>query len=567
MKQVGPSLLHVGSPRLWIVFVLYVVVRVIAALFLSISDCDETFNYWEPLHFILHGFGFQTWEYSPQFRLRSYAYLLIYAFFGKIFSFFASEGSKIGQFFFIRILVGVLDAISETCLYKSVSRKFGASTGFLFFLFSLLSPGMFISTSSILPSSFSLILFNFALSCWIDRKWQSAVSFIAIASLWGWPFVAVLGIPLAFHVLYVKGFGYFFKISLFLAIFNLIPLFIIDSYFYGKPTIAPLQLILYNVFPKEGKGSQLFGVEPWYYYVLNLLLNFNLLSLLAFVFLPVCSFIFRLKATTLLWNNKVQWIESLWYCSPLYLWSMIFLFQPHKEERFFFPVYSLICLSSAICFHSLLRMFNRIPQWLKNKRIFARFCWKKSKLSVENWFALCFLLLFLCLSLGRNIMLIRGYRAPLIIYRNFARREFHNDFKEYNFCIGKEWYRFMSHFFIPSRQIRVRWIPCGFDGILPQYFEESGIPKGTRNLPLHMNDKNRAVPEQFFYSLLSCDCFVDYESSSNPPHELTKDAYPVLSVPFLDSSRTPRYVRVFYIPFISNRAVYGRYVLYVLNNL
>jgi len=35
-----------------------------------------------------------------------------------------------------------------------------------------------------------------------------------------------------------------------------------------------------------------------------------------------------------------------------------------------------------------------------------------------------------------------------------------------------------------------------------------------------MNDENRAVPEQFFYSLLSCDCFVDYESSSNPPHEV-----------------------------------------------
>jgi len=41
-----------------------------------ISDCDETYNYWEPTHFLLFGKGFQTWEYSPKFALRSYLYIL-----------------------------------------------------------------------------------------------------------------------------------------------------------------------------------------------------------------------------------------------------------------------------------------------------------------------------------------------------------------------------------------------------------------------------------------------------------------------------------------------------------
>lgn len=27
-----------------------------------ITDCDETFNYWEPMHYMIHGFGLQTWE-------------------------------------------------------------------------------------------------------------------------------------------------------------------------------------------------------------------------------------------------------------------------------------------------------------------------------------------------------------------------------------------------------------------------------------------------------------------------------------------------------------------------
>ncbi|GJQ08299.1 hypothetical protein GpartN1_g90.t1 [Galdieria partita] len=564
------SLSH-WNPKALIVFLLYVVVRVIAAFYLSISDCDETFNYWEPLHFILYGFGFQTWEYSPEFRLRSYAYLLIYGSFGKLFSLFSSKENKVGQFFFIRILVGILDAFSETFLYRNILRKFGKSTALLFFFFSLISPGLFISTTSILPSSFSLILFNFALSYWIYGNWLSAVVFISIASLWGWPFVAVLGIPLALCILYVKGLGYFCKLTIFLAIFNLLPLFIVDSYFYGRPSVAPLQLILYNVFPKKGKGSELFGVEPWYYYILNLFLNFNIILLLPLVFMPIFFLVFPLSnfKISFIWNNKQHWMESLWYCSPLYLWSLIFLFQPHKEERFFFPVYSMICLSGAICLLSLRRLLQRLEQWLNNKKILQSFLTRKAKLLIAERFTVCFLFLFICLSLGRIIMLVRGYQAPLIVYREFSRRELQKDLhssREYNLCIGKEWYRFMSHFFIPKSQIRVRWIPCGFDGILPQYFEESGIPKGTRTIPRSMNDENRAVPEQYFYSLNACDYFIDLETFSDPPNQLTKGLHPFLSEPFLDNCVTPRSVRVFYIPFISSRAVYGRYVLYTLNS-
>ncbi|TQD83453.1 hypothetical protein C1H46_030999 [Malus baccata] len=33
-----------------------------------IHDCDEVFNYWEPLHFLLYKSGFQTWEYRYPFQ-------------------------------------------------------------------------------------------------------------------------------------------------------------------------------------------------------------------------------------------------------------------------------------------------------------------------------------------------------------------------------------------------------------------------------------------------------------------------------------------------------------------
>ena len=52
---------------------------IVAALFLPIQDCDETFNYWEPAHYLSHGYGLQTWEYSPEFAIRSWLYIALHA--------------------------------------------------------------------------------------------------------------------------------------------------------------------------------------------------------------------------------------------------------------------------------------------------------------------------------------------------------------------------------------------------------------------------------------------------------------------------------------------------------
>lgn len=36
------------------------------------------FNFWEPLHYIDRGHAFQTWETSPTYAIRSYAYILLH---------------------------------------------------------------------------------------------------------------------------------------------------------------------------------------------------------------------------------------------------------------------------------------------------------------------------------------------------------------------------------------------------------------------------------------------------------------------------------------------------------
>ena len=56
----------------------------LSALFAPIQDCDETFNYWEPTHYLSHGYGLQTWEYSPEFSIRSWLYIGLHAIVGNI---------------------------------------------------------------------------------------------------------------------------------------------------------------------------------------------------------------------------------------------------------------------------------------------------------------------------------------------------------------------------------------------------------------------------------------------------------------------------------------------------
>jgi alpha-1,2-mannosyltransferase len=56
----------------------------VSAWFAPIQDCDETFNYWEPTHYLSHGYGLQTWEYSPDYAIRSWLYIAFHAIVGNV---------------------------------------------------------------------------------------------------------------------------------------------------------------------------------------------------------------------------------------------------------------------------------------------------------------------------------------------------------------------------------------------------------------------------------------------------------------------------------------------------
>ena len=57
--------------------------RLLNAWLAGVADCDETYNYWEAVCLLAAPHPvrrpLQTWEYAPEFALRSWAYVLPYA--------------------------------------------------------------------------------------------------------------------------------------------------------------------------------------------------------------------------------------------------------------------------------------------------------------------------------------------------------------------------------------------------------------------------------------------------------------------------------------------------------
>lgn len=89
--QLNPSRSSQGPliPSLSVAFRMLLLMRTVGAMYATIADCDEgtcssyrgltvVFNFYEPLHFFQHNGGFQTWELSPEFGIRSWAYVLLH---------------------------------------------------------------------------------------------------------------------------------------------------------------------------------------------------------------------------------------------------------------------------------------------------------------------------------------------------------------------------------------------------------------------------------------------------------------------------------------------------------
>jgi alpha-1,2-mannosyltransferase len=99
-------------------------------------------------------------------------------------------------------------------------------------------------------------------------------------------------------------------------------------------------------------------------------------------------------------------------------------------------------------------------------------------------------------------------------------------------CVGKEWHRFPSSFYIPERaidssgmekRIEMRFLMSEFRGILPKPFEQGSIPEVTSRILTDMNDENREEVSRYV-PLSSCDFVIDLDTGDYTEREpnLTK---------------------------------------------
>ncbi|KAH7031573.1 Alg9-like mannosyltransferase [Microdochium trichocladiopsis] len=559
-KKKGPSAFAIQPIN---AFYAFFAAALLSALFAPIQDCDETFNYWEPTHYISHGYGLQTWEYSPEFSIRSWTYVLFHAIIGN-FRRLLPHSTKVGEFYFVRYVLAFICAICQVWFFRVISFTLNPRIGLFFLLATVLSPGNFHASAAYLPSSFAMYASLLGASAFMNwrggLRTTQGILWFAAGGIFGWPFAAALCFPfLAEEALFLitaaanrdRTMESVLRIArggLF-ATLALLGDASINTFFYKKFVTVPWNIVKYNIFSATG-GPDLYGTEPWTFYFRNLLINFNIWFLLALASLPL--FILQKIANTKKTGFQ-SGMRTIVFMSPFYMWLAIFTMQPHKEERFMYPAYPFLALNAAMALHIVLSTFgNSDPKTLVGK-IPA-----KLKLAV----VLATMFLSFDLGLARIAGVYQGYSAPLSIYEPLGAGvagEQGLGVKGDSVCFGKEWYRFPSSYFLP-RDMHAKFVRSEFRGLLPGEFSEAkvgfGIWGGTWLPTIGLNDRNEEDMSKYV-DVRQCSFLVDTQYPERtdplPPNEPdfvadTENWDVVKCERFLDAANTHLLARVLWVP-------------------
>ncbi len=78
---------------------------------------------------------------------------------------------------------------------------------------------------------------------------------------------------------------------------------------------------------------------------------------------------------------------------------------------------------------------------------------RDSVLFIRSLFIYSIIIVHGLLSISRTFAIIDGYSAPirLLIHSNTTKQFQQTENKHVNVCIGKDWYRFTSHFLLPEK--------------------------------------------------------------------------------------------------------------------
>ncbi|KAI8333319.1 Alg9-like mannosyltransferase family-domain-containing protein [Chlamydoabsidia padenii] len=627
-------------------FRIFLIMRCASGLYSVIQDCDEVFNYWEPMHYLLEGYGFQTWEYSPKYSIRSWLYIFIYSFFG----FFAQliTSTKLQIFYLTRLIMAAFCSFAEARLYRTVVEEINPHVGRYLMVALFFSAGMFHASTAFLPSSFAMyttmMAFSFILQPpnQIDRTRTYASVFWLVLGGLAWPFSGVIGIPFAIEELVVYGRDTKMdrqgqlQVAVRSTRWRLMRLVrlveavvistlglgglmvLVDSAIYQRLTFVPWNIVRYNVFGGDARGPDIFGTEPASFYLVNGFLNFNIVFLLALasgLIMLVTAYVDRNRVPGTTWKDAVwPYILMSFKLAPFYLWLTLFSLQSHKEERFLYVAYPLVALNAALAIYLVRSLASRGAGYLGadvNVRVY-----------ILRYTSLAVLVVYSLISISRILALITRYHGPMGVYNalwnertdplvhsNTLQGAYDEDMKtpELNLCIGKEWYRYPSSFFLPN-DVRARFIPSNFDGLLPNAFpddrtvvevvhtvsmqvstvdepdaepenvefEEKELYRGRhynvlKGMRYHhgqgTNDRNQADPTTLLTDIDQCDFLVDSYfplhgvDSKEPSYVMDTDTWvKVYCEPYLDAAHSKSLARAFWVPG-SQGLAWGEYCL------
>lgn len=537
-------------PPAGVALVCLLVARLVSALFNIIHDCDEVYNYWEPLHYLMYGQGMQTWEYSAAFALRSWWYLLLHALAGwPVAAVVGSAHGKIVVFYAIKATLAIVSALTEWFLYCQVRKRYNEVISAAFLAFLCISSGLFVAASGLLPSSFTMYAMTTAAAALLMESTVIVVASAVIGVIWGWCVAGPAFLPYALWVLVStplpQSFGFLFMF----AGVALAPLVVADRLFYGNWKASLWNFLVYNV--AGGGQSSLYGVEDATFYIRNGLNQLQLVLPLSLM-LPLLA-----SGTRLFGHRSKKGVDGkLMVCiSPLFVWLAAITALPHKEERFLYVVYPLACLSAA----AALDILGHFIRSLVPGRTGA---------VLSHWGIRSALFLTAVLSLSRSMALVTYYSAPLNILSALPPNA-GTPTAPVNVCIGAEWHRFPSAFFLPGPNYRLHFVKSGFSGLLPVPFD--GTKGGSRAAPPHLNDLNAEEPDNYWESAKECHYMVtmgpeDGEAGGQwwdgARMGAARDWEVVSERRFVDGAASPMLSRALYIPWWSSqRNTWLRYVL------
>jgi alpha-1,2-mannosyltransferase len=266
-------------------------------------------------------------------------------------------------------------------------------------------------------------------------------------------------------------------------------------------------------------------------------------------------------------KNKQTTLTLPYYLSlaPFYLWLVVMMLQPHKEERFLYPVYPMISLCGAITLDIFQKIFFRIRSAIMKINTATHY------LNHTTFIAVFVVIVSVLFNVSRILALHKNYSAPMDTFMELSTsRDILEDptSKEpINVCIGKDWYRFPSSFFLPSTRYSIKFIKSEFRGMLPAYY--SNEENATQIVHDYFNDMNRENAFMHFKNIEKCDYMVDLDLKAKkyPPLEPNYSAqtehWTILkSLPFLNAQQSHPIYRAFYVPFASFKYIkYGSFNL------